>query len=83
MQHFEQSVYKLIVETSTNLPGDVRKVIQAAQEAEDRGNSRGVYPYQPLRLIFRWRRTMFRQSVRIQACRPSSFIHQSVQTKLL
>ncbi|MCR8643728.1 fumarate hydratase [Paenibacillus sp. N1-5-1-14] len=37
MQHFEQSVYKLIVETSTNLPGDVRKVIQQAQLKEDEG----------------------------------------------
>ena len=42
MQHFEQSVYKLIVETSTNLPGDVRKVIQAAQEAEDRATRAGL-----------------------------------------
>ena len=42
MQHFEQSVYSLIVETSTNLPGDVRKVIQAAQEAEDRATRAGL-----------------------------------------
>lgn len=42
MQHFEQSVYDLIVETSTNLPGDVRKVIQAAQEAEDRATRAGM-----------------------------------------
>lgn len=42
MQHFEESVYKLIVETSTNLPGDVRKVIQAAQEAEDRATRAGL-----------------------------------------
>ncbi|MFC4812087.1 fumarate hydratase [Paenibacillus sp. GCM10023250] len=42
MHHFEQSVYDLIVETSTNLPGDVRKVIQAAQEAEDRATRAGL-----------------------------------------
>jgi len=42
MQHFEQSVYKLIVETSTNLPGDVRQTIQAAQEAEDRATRAGL-----------------------------------------
>jgi fumarate hydratase class I len=42
MQQFEESVYKLIVETSTNLPGDVRKVIQAAQEAEDRATRAGL-----------------------------------------
>ncbi|TDG00744.1 fumarate hydratase [Paenibacillus piri] len=37
MQHFQQSVYKLIVETSTNLPADVRQAIQAAQAKEDAG----------------------------------------------
>ncbi|KIL40721.1 fumarate hydratase [Gordoniibacillus kamchatkensis] len=37
MQQFEQSIYDLIVETSTNLPADVRKAIQAAQELEDKG----------------------------------------------
>ncbi|UVI28581.1 fumarate hydratase [Paenibacillus spongiae] len=42
MQQFEQSVYNLIVETSTNLPGDVRKTIQAAKEAEDRATRAGL-----------------------------------------
>ncbi|GBF77483.1 fumarate hydratase [Paenibacillus sp. 598K] len=42
MQHFEQSVYDLIVETSTNLPGDVRKAIRAAQQAEDRATRSGL-----------------------------------------
>lgn len=42
MQHFEQSVYQLIVETSTNLPADVRKRIKAAQEAEDRATRAGL-----------------------------------------
>lgn len=37
MQLFKESVYKLIVETSTNLPADVRHAIQAAQEQEDAG----------------------------------------------
>ncbi|MNH86822.1 L(+)-tartrate dehydratase subunit beta [compost metagenome] len=37
MQYFQQSVYKLIVETSTNLPGDVRRAVQAAKELEDQG----------------------------------------------
>ncbi|MDR6552903.1 fumarate hydratase [Paenibacillus qinlingensis] len=37
MQHFYQSVYDLIVETSTNLPGDVRLAVQAAQAREDKG----------------------------------------------
>ncbi|MFS0723216.1 fumarate hydratase [Paenibacillus sp. 1P07SE] len=42
MQHFEQSVYDLIVETSTNLPGDVRRAIRAAREAEDRATRAGL-----------------------------------------
>lgn len=42
MLHFEQSVYQLIVETSTNLPADVRKRIKAAQEAEDRATRAGL-----------------------------------------
>ncbi|XID95650.1 fumarate hydratase [Paenibacillaceae bacterium WGS1546] len=39
---FEQSVYKLIVETSTNLPADVRRAITAAREAEDRATRAGL-----------------------------------------
>jgi fumarate hydratase class I len=37
MQHFQESVYQLIVETSTNLPGDVRRMINQARELEDQG----------------------------------------------
>jgi fumarate hydratase class I len=37
MQQFQESIYQLIVETSTNLPGDVRKVINQARELEDQG----------------------------------------------
>ncbi|WP_248930550.1 fumarate hydratase [Paenibacillus hamazuiensis] len=37
MQQFQQSVYDLIVETSTNLPADVRRAIQKAKEQEDKG----------------------------------------------
>ncbi|CAG7630775.1 fumarate hydratase [Paenibacillus allorhizosphaerae] len=37
MKHFQESIYKLIVETSTNLPADVRQAIQAAQVKEDAG----------------------------------------------
>lgn len=42
MSIFEQSVYELIVETSTNLPADVRRVISAAREAEDRATRAGL-----------------------------------------
>ncbi|QGQ97788.1 fumarate hydratase [Paenibacillus psychroresistens] len=37
MQQFQESIYQLIVETSTNLPGDVRKVINQARVLEDQG----------------------------------------------
>lgn len=37
MKHFQESVYKLIVETSTNLPADVRKAINEARRQEDQG----------------------------------------------
>jgi fumarate hydratase class I len=37
MQYFKKSVYDLIVETSTNLPADVRRAIQTAKEREDNG----------------------------------------------
>jgi fumarate hydratase, class I len=37
MQQFEQSMYELIVETSTKLPKDVKRAIQRAVEAESAG----------------------------------------------
>jgi fumarate hydratase class I len=37
MKHFKESVYQLIVETSTNLPPDVRRAIAAAKAQEDAG----------------------------------------------
>jgi fumarate hydratase class I len=37
MLKFQQSVYQLIVETSTNLPGDVRRAIVRARQQEDQG----------------------------------------------
>ena len=42
IEQFEESIYRLIVETSTNLPGDVRRAIKAAQEAEDRATRAGL-----------------------------------------
>lgn len=38
MQNFKDSIYKLIVETSTNLPPDVRRAIAAAMERERPGS---------------------------------------------
>jgi len=42
MSTFEESIYKLIVETSTNLPADVRRTIAAAREAEDSATRAGL-----------------------------------------
>ncbi|MDF2922988.1 MAG: fumarate hydratase [Paenibacillaceae bacterium] len=37
MKFFQESIYKLIVETSSNLPADVRRRIEEAREREDQG----------------------------------------------
>lgn len=37
MKYFQESIYKLIVETSTNLPADVRRRIKEAQGREEAG----------------------------------------------
>ncbi|RPI17115.1 MAG: fumarate hydratase [Ignavibacteriae bacterium] len=37
MENFKKSILELIIETSTNLPPDVRKAIAKAQEMEDKG----------------------------------------------
>ncbi|WP_449622039.1 fumarate hydratase [Robertmurraya sp. Marseille-Q9965] len=37
IQKFQDSMYKLIVETSTNLPKDVRRAVKAAKEKESAG----------------------------------------------
>ncbi|WP_456276773.1 fumarate hydratase [Bacillus sp. AK128] len=37
MQQLKESMYKLIVETSTNLPKDVRRAVKAAKERENSG----------------------------------------------
>ncbi|WP_075980105.1 fumarate hydratase [Bacillus massilinigeriensis] len=37
IEKFQESMYKLIVETSTNLPKDVRRAIKAAKERENAG----------------------------------------------
>ena len=42
MSAFGESIYRLIVETSTNLPADVRRALKAAQEAEDRATRAGL-----------------------------------------
>ena len=37
IEKFQESMYKLIVETSTKLPRDVRRAIKAAKERESAG----------------------------------------------
>lgn len=39
MEKFKESMYKLIVETSTNLPNDVRRAIVSAKEKENEGTT--------------------------------------------
>lgn len=39
IKNFEESMYKLIVEASTNLPKDVRRAVKAAKEQENAGTS--------------------------------------------
>lgn len=42
MQNFEDSIYNLIVETSTNLPGDVRRAVAKGRALEDRATRSGL-----------------------------------------
>lgn len=42
MGKYEESVYRLIVETSTNLPGDVRRAVQEGKNKENRGTRAGL-----------------------------------------
>lgn len=42
MQQFEESIYQLIVETSTNLPADVREAIHAAKLRENAGTRSAI-----------------------------------------
>ncbi|MBY9080331.1 fumarate hydratase [Paenibacillus sp. HN-1] len=42
MRRFEDSLYELIVETSTNLPGDVRHAIAEGRSREDRASRSGL-----------------------------------------
>ncbi|WP_223068594.1 fumarate hydratase [Paenibacillus caui] len=42
MESFEQSVYELIMETSTNLPGDVRRAVNRGKAAENQATRAGL-----------------------------------------
>jgi fumarate hydratase class I len=42
MQNFKESVLKLIIETSTNLPSDVRRALARAIEEEDKASQAGL-----------------------------------------
>ncbi|HEY6953426.1 MAG TPA: FumA C-terminus/TtdB family hydratase beta subunit [Bacteroidota bacterium] len=42
MQNFKESVLKLIIETSTNLPTDVRRALTRAKEEEDKTSQAGL-----------------------------------------
>lgn len=42
MEHFEESVYQLIVETSTQLPGDVRRAVNKGRKLENMATRAGL-----------------------------------------
>src|SRR5512146_2384156 len=42
MQNFKESVLKLVIETSTNLPTDVRRALARAKEEEDKTSQAGL-----------------------------------------
>ncbi len=42
MQNFKESVLKLIIETSTNLPSDVRRALARAKEEEEKASQAGL-----------------------------------------
>lgn len=42
MRNFEESIYNLIIETSTNLPGDVRRAVARGRALEDRATRSGL-----------------------------------------
>ena len=42
MQNFKDSILKLIIETSTNLPSDVRRALARAKEEEDKASQAGL-----------------------------------------
>ncbi len=82
MQHFYQSVYDLIVETSTNLPGDVRRAVQAAQRKRGQRHAFSVVSYPVLLITFIWRNAMYPRFVRIRACQRLLYTVRLGQTKL-
>lgn len=44
MTNFKESIYDLIVETSTNLPPDVRRALSNAMDLEKEGNHGALSP---------------------------------------
>ena len=42
MQNFKESMLKLVIETSTNLPSDVRRALARAKEEEDKASQAGL-----------------------------------------
>jgi tartrate dehydratase alpha subunit/fumarate hydratase class I-like protein len=75
IEKFQESMYKLIVETSTKLPKDVRRSIKAAKERENAGTRSA------LSLALKWQMTMSRRFVRIQVCQLLKSKHQLEPTK--
>ena len=65
MEKLQESMYQLIVETSTNLPKDVRRAIQQAKERENAGLALQWHLAQ-LRIILKWLMITSHQFAKIQ-----------------
>lgn len=77
MEKLQESMYQLIVETSTNLPKDVRRAIQQAKEREMQGLVLRWHLAQ-LQIILKWLMITSRRFAKIQGCQRLKFIHQLV-----
>ena len=77
MEKLQESMYQLIVETSTNLPKDVRRAIQQAKERKMQGLVLRWHLAQ-LQIILKWLMITSRRFAKIQGCQRLKFIHQLV-----
>lgn len=77
MEKLQESMYQLIVETSTNLPKDVRRAIQQAKERENAG-TRFAMALGTITIILKWLMITSHQFAKIQGCQRLKSIHQLV-----
>lgn len=77
MEKLQESMYQLIVETSTNLPKDVRRAIQQAKERENAG-TRSAMALGTITNNIKMLMITSRRFAKIQGCQRLKFIHQLV-----